>query len=142
MIISTKGRYALRVMMDLAVRGLEEPVRVKDISFRQNVSQKYLEQIISVLTKAGLVASVRGPKGGYILTRKPEDYLVGEILRLSEGGLSCISVNDTEASGGKEEEVTMRLWNAIDEAINKVVDAYTLQDLVSWKMEDVYDYMI
>ncbi|MDY5741924.1 MAG: Rrf2 family transcriptional regulator, partial [Lachnospiraceae bacterium] len=91
MIISTKGRYALRVMMDLAVRGLEQPVRVKDISARQDISQKYLEQIISVLSKAGYVSSVRGPKGGYILAGKPEDYLVGDILRLAEGGLSCIS---------------------------------------------------
>ncbi|MDD7267513.1 MAG: Rrf2 family transcriptional regulator [Lachnospiraceae bacterium] len=142
MIISTKGRYALRVMMDLAVRGLEQPVRVKDISARQDISQKYLEQIISVLSKAGYVSSVRGPKGGYILAGKPEDYLVGDILRLAEGGLSCISIHETESGQNAEESVTMRLWNEIDAAITKVVDTYTLQDLVSWKMEDVYDYMI
>ena len=79
--ISTKGRYAVRLMLDLAMSETESPVRLKEIAGRQGISDKYLEQIISILNKAGYVKSVRGPMGGYRLVRKPEEYTVGEILR-------------------------------------------------------------
>ena len=75
--ISTKGRYALRLMLDLALNNSGEPVRIRDVSERQNISDKYLEQIISVLNKARFVRSIRGPQGGYLLTRRPEEYTVG-----------------------------------------------------------------
>ena len=83
--VSTRGRYALRLMLDLAMNNTGEPVRLKDVAKRQEISEKYLEQIISILNKAGFVKSVRGPAGGYSLKRKPEEYTVGMILRLTEG---------------------------------------------------------
>ncbi|MBQ8597588.1 MAG: Rrf2 family transcriptional regulator, partial [Lachnospiraceae bacterium] len=84
--ISTKGRYALRLMLDLATYQTGEPVSLKDVAKRQGISDKYLEQIISVLNKAGYVRSIRGAQGGYVLKKNPEDYTVGMILRLTEGG--------------------------------------------------------
>ena len=86
--ISTKGRYALRLMLDLALNNSGKPVRIRDVSERQNISDKYLEQIISVLNKARFVRSIRGPQGGYLLTRRPEEYTVGMILRLTEGSMA------------------------------------------------------
>ena len=83
--VSTKGRYALRIMIDLAEHNTGEYIRLKDISKRQGITLKYMEQIMSVLNKAGFVRSVRGPQGGYFLTKKPEEYTVGMILRLTEG---------------------------------------------------------
>ena len=87
--ISTKGRYALRLMLDIAMNDAEgKPVRVKDIAKRQEVSGKYLEQIVSVLTKAGYLRSIRGPQGGYLLTKHPNEYTVGMILQYGAGSLS------------------------------------------------------
>ena len=94
--ISTKGRYALRLMIDLAMNDEGNPIRIKDVAMRQNISDKYLEQIISVLNKAGYVKSVRGPQGGYTLKKKPEDYTVGMILRLTEGSLAPVACAEEE----------------------------------------------
>ena len=88
--ISTKGRYALRLMLDLAVHNTGELVKIKDISARENISEKYLEQIISSLKKAGYVKSLRGAQGGYMLAREPETYTVGTILRLTEGSMKPV----------------------------------------------------
>ena len=88
--VSTKGRYALRLMLDLATNYSGAPIRLKDVARRQMISEKYLEQIISVLNKAGYVRSIRGPQGGYVLQRTPEEYTVGMILRLTEGSLSPV----------------------------------------------------
>lgn len=133
--ISTKGRYALRLMIDLATNDTGEPIRVKEVAERQGISDKYLEQIISILNKAGFVKSVRGPQGGYILKKKPEDYTVGMILRLTEGSLApvaCVEEEETDCDrqGGC---VTYLLWKKISDAISGVVDTVTLQDLVDWK---------
>ena len=133
--ISTKGRYALRLMIDLATNDDGNPIRIKDVAERQNISDKYLEQIISVLNKAGFVRSVRGPQGGYSLKKKPEDYTVGMILRLTEGSLApvaCVEEDETdcERQGGC---VTYLLWRKISDAINGVVDTITLKDLVDWQ---------
>ena len=110
--ISTKGRYALRLMLDLALNEKEEPIRVKDIAGRQEISDKYLEQIISVLTKAGFVKSMRGPQGGYRLVRNPGEYTVGSILRLTEGNLSPVACLDDEVNlcERKDECMTLPLW--------------------------------
>ena len=89
--ISTKGRYALRLMLDLAMNDTGSPVSLKDVAKRQGISDKYLEQIISVLNRAGYVKSVRGAQGGYMLRKEPEDYTVGMILRLTEGSLAPVS---------------------------------------------------
>jgi Rrf2 family protein len=85
--ISTKGRYALRMMVDIAQNDNGDPVRIKDISARQEISLKYLEQIVTLLVRAGYLRSVRGPQGGYHLSRKPSEYVVGDILRVTEGSL-------------------------------------------------------
>ena len=94
--ISTKGRYAVRLMLDLAMHNTGEAVSIKDISKRQGVSDKYLEQIISVLNKAGYVRSIRGAQGGYMLKKDPKDYTVGMILRLTEGSLAPVSCVDDD----------------------------------------------
>ena len=89
--VSTKGRYALRLMLDLAVYNTGRPISLKDVAKRQQISEKYLEQIISLLNKAGFVRSIRGPQGGYMLTKAPGEYTVGRILRLTEGDLAPVS---------------------------------------------------
>lgn len=132
--ISTKGRYALRLMLDLALNEKEEPIRVKEIAVRQEISDKYLEQIISVLTKAGYVKSLRGPQGGYRLVKTPGEYTVGSILRLTEGNLSPVACLDDEVNmcERKEDCMTLPLWEKLDEAIRGVIDHVTLQDLIDW----------
>ena len=96
--ISTKGRYALRLMLDIAAHDSGEPVRIKDIASRQEISAKYLEQIVAVLSKAGYVKSIRGPQGGYHLTRKTEEYSLGDILRLTEGSLAPVECLEGETN--------------------------------------------
>ena len=132
--ISTRGRYALRMMLDMALADSGKPVRVKEIAERQEISEKYMEQIMSILNKAGFVRSVRGPQGGYFLTRKPEEYTVGMILRLTEGSLSPVDCLDEGAENCPRQEscVTFILWKQLNDAIRGVVDKVTLQDLVDW----------
>ncbi len=129
--ISTKGRYAVRLMLDLAVHDNGECVKVKDIAARQEISEKYLEQIIAVLNKAGYVRSIRGAQGGYRLTKKPEEYTVGMILRLTEGSLAPVACLDaaTEFCDRVDSCETMEVWQALYEAINGIVDGITLEDL-------------
>lgn len=143
--ISTKGRYALRLMLDLALEE-NQIVKLKEVAERQEISVKYLEQIISVLQKAGYVKSMRGPGGGYSLSKRPEEYTVGMILRLIEGSLAPVScldeeVNTCERSG---KCVTLRLWQMLYDAINGVVDKVTLADMVEWEEEirENRDYVI
>lgn len=133
--ISTKGRYALRLMIDLAMNDTGKPICIKDIAERQGISDKYLEQIISVLNKAGYVKSVRGPQGGYILKKKPEYYTVGMILRLTEGSLAPVACVEEEEVDCERQSgcVTYLLWKKISNAINDVVDTVTLNDLVEWQ---------
>ena len=142
--ISTKGRYALRLMLDLAVNNTGAPISLKDIAKRENISDKYLEQIISVLNKAGYVKSVRGAQGGYSLRKKPEEYTVGMILRLTEGSLAPVScLEDGEVSCEHVDDcVSVIVYRKINDAINEVVDGITLADLVSWKMQGKGQYVI
>ena len=142
--ISTKGRYALRLMLDLAIYNTGEPVSLKDIAKRQEISEKYLEQIISILNKAGFVRSIRGASGGYVLTRKPTDYTVGDILRLTEGSLAPVACADAEYSDCSRQErcTTVRVWRMLNEAINSVVDKITLANLVEWEHESADQYVI
>lgn len=143
--ISTKGRYALRLMLDLALAE-NQVVRLKDVAARQEISLKYLEQIISVLQKCGYVKSMRGPGGGYMLAKKPEQYTVGMILRQIEGSLAPVACLDGEENDCVRQEscVTLRLWKMLYEAINGVVDQVTLADLVAWEHESngAMDYVI
>lgn len=132
--ISMKGKYAVRLMLDLAEHDFGEPVSLKDIAVRQEISEKYLEQVVSLLNKAGLVRSIRGPQGGYRLVRKPYDYKVGEILRMTE---SCFAKD-----GDGEEDASMILWNRIDDAVSSVIDTVTLEDMLTWQNENAYNYSI
>lgn len=133
--ISTKGRYALRIMIDLAANQSEEPIPLKDIARRQDISVKYLEQIISLLTKAGYVRGARGAGGGYQLKKEPKDYTVGMILRTTEGSLAPVyCVEDGENACKRSSScTTIMIWKKINDAVNEVVDGITLQDLVEWQ---------
>ena len=135
--ISTRGRYALRLMIDVAMHDTEAPVRIKDIARRQEISEKYLEQIVSVLNKAGFVRSSRGPQGGYRLMKRPEEYTAGMILKLIEGSLAPVACMDSEVNDCPRQEkcATLRLWREIDAAISGVVDRVTLADLVAWQKD-------
>lgn len=128
--ISTKGRYALRVMIDLAVNDKGNYVSLKDISNRQEVSLKYLEQIMAMLNKAGYVKSVRGNNGGYRLAKLPEEYKVGDILRKTEGDLAPIACVNGEECGKRENCKTFKFWQGLDNVINEYVDSKTLADLI------------
>lgn len=143
--ISTKGRYALRLMLDLALEE-NQIVKLKDVAERQEISVKYLEQIISVLQKAGYVKSMRGPGGGYSLSKRPEEYTVGMILRLIEGSLAPVSCLEEEVNTCERSSkcVTLRLWQMLYDAINEVVDKVTLADMVEWEEEirENMDYVI
>ena len=131
--ISTRGRYALRVMLDLALHNTGEQVRVKDIAARQGISEKYLEQIIAVLNKAGYVKSTRGAQGGYRLAKEPEYYTVGMILRLTEGSLCPVPCLEDEINRCEEKDFceTLDLWKRLTAAINMIVDGVTVADLVA-----------
>ena len=142
--ISTKGRYALRLMLDLALNDNGEPVRIRDIAARQEISDKYLEQIISTLNKAGYVKSVRGPQGGYRLTRKPSQYTVGMILRLTEGSLAPVACLESEVNDCPRQDTcaTLRLWQMLSDAVSGVVDKVTLADLMEWQGQLTDNYVI
>lgn len=134
--ISTKGRYALRLMLDLANNHQYGYTPVKEISLRQDISDKYLEQIISRLSKAGLVISARGAQGGYKLSKAPADCTIGEILRVLEGDLAPVAcaASDNPASCPRSDDcVTTEVWRRIGDAINNVVDNLTLADLLKWQ---------
>ena len=130
--ISTKGRYALRMMLDLALYSDGSPVPLRDVAARQEISDKYLEQIVTQLSRAGLVRSIRGAGGGYLLTRMPELYTVGEILRVLEGNLAPVSCADgVDCCGRADRCVTVEIWREIQAAVDGVVDNITLADLVN-----------
>ena len=130
--ISTKGRYALRMMMDIAAHDQEGYVSLKDVAARQEISPKYLEQIAGMLSRAGLLRSGRGAQGGYRLAREPERYTVGDILRLTEGNLAPVAClegpeNRCERCG---ECPTLDFWTGLYAVVNDYIDHYTLADLM------------
>ena len=143
--ISTKGRYALRLMLDLALNNTGEYITIKSIAGRQEISEKYLEQIISILNKAGYVKSIRGAQGGYKLAKEPSEYTVGMIIRLTEGSIApvdCLNDDTDECSRGVG-CVTREVWIELYDAIRSVVDRITLQDLVDRHKNMVpFDYSI
>ena len=117
-------------MLDLAENNTGEPIRLKDVARRQEVSEKYLEQIIAILNKAGYVRSIRGPMGGYILAKPPAEYTVGMILRLTEGSLAPVEcIEDDKICSRQENCVTRYVWAKIADAVQSVVDHITLEDL-------------
>ncbi len=141
--LSTKGRYALRLMLDLALNNTGEYITIKSIAGRQNISEKYLEQIIALLNKAGYVKSTRGAQGGYRLAKEPSEYTVGMILRLTEGSLipiDCLEDGDCVRHTGC---VTREVWKELYDAICNVVDNITLQNLVERQQNQIpLDYSI
>lgn len=142
--VSTRGRYALRLMLDIAINSASRPVSIKDIAKRQDISDKYLEQIISILNTAGFVRSVRGAQGGYTLTRRPDQYTVGMILRLTEGSLAPVPcVDECPVPCRKIDNcATAELWARLGKAITDVVDNITLADLVEWQNNNSENYSI
>jgi len=130
--ISTKGRYAIRLMMDIAENSNGNYVSLKDIAARQDLSVKYLEQIVSALGKNGMLKSERGAQGGYKLSKKPEEYSIGSILRLTEGNLAPVScLNDKENQCERCKQCsTVDFWGGLYKVINEYIDKYTLADLM------------
>jgi Rrf2 family protein len=131
-------------MLDLATNNSGDPIRLKDVAKRQGISEKYLEQIISILNKAGFVRSVRGPMGGYTLQKNPSEYTIGMILRLTEGSLAPVECAvDMNVGCDREDScVTRIVWEKLNNAINDVVDNITLEDLLDWQAETIQDYVI
>lgn len=131
--ISTKGRYALRVMIDIAIHSNDNYISLKDISARQNISVKYLEQVIALLNKAGFLISMRGNNGGYKLTKKPSAYTAGDILRAAEGTLAPVACLKGESNNCERRNScsTISFWTNYYKLINEYIDSVTLQDLVT-----------
>ena len=130
--ISTRGRYALRVMIDIAENGTGGYIPLTDIAERQEISEKYLESILVILTRAGLLEGVRGKGGGYKLTKRPEEYTVGGILRLTEGSLAPVACLKEGAAACNRTEVckTLPMWKGLDKVINDYLDGVTLAELI------------
>lgn len=129
--ITTKGRYALQVMIDLARQQPGEYVSLKAVAERQEISVKYLEAIVSVLAKAGLVESTRGKLGGYRLTRTPEEYTVGSVLKLVEGTLAPVSCRQEDACPKHGQCAALPLWEKLDAIVDGFLESVTLADVLS-----------
>lgn len=133
MVISSKGRYALRVMVDLAEHGGDGYVSMRDVARRQELSDKYAGQVMSLLSRAGLVSGVTGKGGGYRLTRKPEEYPLGEILRLTEGSLApvaCLEEGAHPCCDRAAQCRTLPVWNRLGQIMGDYLDSVTLRDLL------------
>ena len=135
MIVSTKGRYALRVMVHFAVHGGEGFIPLKEIAESEGISQKYLESIMTTLSKAGFVDAVHGKGGGYRLNREPKDYTVGSILKLTEGSLAAVSCTSQgpSACGRASCCQTKPMWDKLDAMIDEFFEGITLADLLESK---------
>ncbi len=133
MLISTRGRYALRVLIDIAEHSEESPyIAMKDVAQRQEISLKYLERILPVLVKAHVLEGVHGKGGGYRLTQKPEEYKVGEILRLTDGDLSPVPGIDSETEACDRNNVnrSILMWDHLNHIVNDYLDSVRLSDLI------------
>ena len=132
MIVSTKGRYALRVMVHFAQRGAEEYIPLKEIAEAEGISQKYLESIMTTLSKAGFVDAVHGKGGGYRLNRAPENYTIGSILKLTEGSLAAVSCTAQGAAACSREECCQAkpMWDRLEKLIDDFFEGITLADLL------------
>ncbi|WP_407385573.1 RrF2 family transcriptional regulator [Ruminococcus sp.] len=140
MMVSTRGRYALRVLIDLAEHNSGSYIPMKDVAARQEISLKYLERILPTLTKAKLIAGVHGKGGGYKLTRAPEDYTVGEILRLTEGDLAPVAclADGAEPCVKASDCRTLKMWQGFYDMTNRYFDSITVADLVNTDSADNY----
>lgn len=143
MMISTKGRYALRVLIDMAEHQTEEYIPLKEIAARQEISEKYLESIVKTLVKGQILEGLRGKGGGYRLKRAPAQYRVGDILRLMEGSLAPVACLESGASPCERaaECRTLSLWSGLNDVINQYLDQFTLEDLIH-EGNGGFDYVI
>lgn len=137
MMISTRGRYALRMMVDLAEHEQEGFIALKDIAERQNISKKYLEQIIPVLNRSGLLQTTRGYQGGYRLVKSPDKYTVGEILRATEGSMAPVACMDQSPNQCPRcgECATLPVWEGLQKMVDEYLDGITLQSILDDKRE-------
>lgn len=143
--ISTKGRYALRMLIDLAEHKNEGYIALKDIAKRQEISKKYLEQIVPLLNKSDILQTNRGFQGGYMLVHSPDKYTVGDILRITEGTLSPVTCLDTDINNCNRNEycMTLAVWNGLSKVIAEYLDGITLQDILDKNREQfINDYSI
>ena len=143
--ISTRGRYALRMMLDLAQNQGEGVVALRDIAQRQEISKKYLEQIIPMLNRAGLLQTTRGVQGGYRLTRRPEEYTVWDILKITETGMSSVACLEPGAPlcDRECECLTKPVWEGLDRVVQEYLKGITLQDILDHREGAVgNDYVI
>ena len=140
--ISTKGRYALCVMLDLAQHYGEGCIALKDIAARQNISKKYLEQIVSLLNRPEILKTVRGAQGGYMLARTPDKYTVAEILKLAEGSLAPIpNLEDPAEAAAAADSQLLYVWQGLFDTVNSYLEGITLQDIINHQTEN-FNYMI
>ena len=132
MIVSTRGRYALRVLVEMAEHSSDERISLKEISEKQGISQKYMESIMTLLSKNGFVDAIHGKGGGYMLNRKPEEYRIGDILRLTEGTLAPVACLEKNAEQCPKQNVcrTVGMWRKLDELIESYLDSVTIADLM------------
>ncbi len=135
--ISSKSKGAILFMMDLAKNNTGKPMRLKDVAKRRNLSEKFLEQSISILNTSGFVRSVRGARGGYLLNGDPSEVTLGMILRKMEGGMFSTETVDPDTV-----DVTAKVCEKIEDAIEDVVDGISLQDLVEWEDNMLFNYYI
>ena len=142
--VSTKGRYALRMMVDLAEHREEGFIALKDIAERQGISKKYLEQIVSVFHRSNLLRANRGSMGGYMLAKPPSACTVGEILRLTEGSLDPVACVDEPAECERSADCpTIIVWKGLSKVVNDYLDSITLQDIIDKNRErDEFNYII
>lgn len=138
--ISTKSRYALRMLLDLAEHENEGFIALKDIAQRQNISKKYLEQIIPILNSSNTLQASRGNQGGYKLAKPPKEYTVGDILRITEGSISVISCLDTtpNACDNIENCMTLDVWKGLNDVIKEYLDSITLEDILDKQRDTNY----
>lgn len=132
---STRGRYGVKIMVDLAQHENEGPISLKSVADRQKLSEHYLEQLIPELRKAGLVKSIRGSQGGYILAKRPEDIYIGDVIRILEGPIAPVDCtnesNGVDCCEKTEFCVTREVWVKVRDSINDVVDSISLADLLN-----------
>ena len=145
MMISTKGRYSLRMITDIAEHSDEGFISLKDISQRQNISKKYLEQIVPLLNRNGLLRTNRGNKGGYALTKAPSEITIGDIMRAAEGTLApvaCLEYEQNDCPRAAECS-TLFMWEGLYKAVSEYLDSITVQDILDRKLPaDGSDYII
>ena len=142
--ISTKGRYALRLMVDLADHKDNGFIALKDVAKRLKISKKYLEQIVPVLNGAGLLATNRGNRGGYKLAKEPKEYTVGDILRITEGSIAPVSCLESDVNSCERKNFcqTLYVWEGLYKVVNEYLDSITVQDIVDKIGNTTLDYII